>query len=123
MTDGATGKPASSMGNRPRAIAACFFAIHSGNGVRWNGLPCNNRAPGSSPKIRSRRDRLLNIRKLRILFAATVLATCGIYGMNVQAQHPAADRSAQTDATIPSEAVLQPAELVHILNSSPKPLV
>jgi thiosulfate/3-mercaptopyruvate sulfurtransferase len=39
--------------------------------------------------------------------------------MSVQAQQTAA----QTDASIPSEAVLQPADLVQMLNSSAKPLV
>jgi thiosulfate/3-mercaptopyruvate sulfurtransferase len=56
----------------------------------------------------------MSFRNLRICFAATLIA---IYGVNLHAQQPAA----QTD--IPPEAILQPAELVPMLNSSPKPLV
>ena len=61
----------------------------------------------------------LNIRNLRISFAASLLVICAAYGMSVQAQQPAA----QTDASIPPQAMLQPAELVQMLNTSAKPLV
>src|SRR6202789_1400968 len=43
--------------------------------------------------------------------------------MSIQAQQPAAGPPAQPDASIPSQAMLQPAELVQMLNSSAKPLV
>jgi thiosulfate/3-mercaptopyruvate sulfurtransferase len=65
----------------------------------------------------------LNIRNLRISFAVTLLLICGPYGMSVQAQQTAVGPPAQTDATIPSQALLQPAELVQMLNTSAKPLV
>ena len=64
-----------------------------------------------------------NIRHLRISFAATLLLICAPYGISVQAQQSAASPPAQTDITIPAEAMLQPAELVQMLNTSAKPLV
>ena len=65
----------------------------------------------------------MNIRHLRISFAATLLLICAPYGISVQAQQSAASPPAQTDITIPAEAMLQPAELVQMLNTSAKPLV
>ena len=65
----------------------------------------------------------MNIRNLRIGFAASLLVICATYGMIVQAQQPAAGPPAQTDATIPPQAMLQPAELVQMLNTSAKPVV
>jgi thiosulfate/3-mercaptopyruvate sulfurtransferase len=65
----------------------------------------------------------LNIRNLRITFAATLLAISAPYGVSVQAQQSPASPPAQTDATIPPQAMLQPAELVQMLNTSAKPLV
>jgi thiosulfate/3-mercaptopyruvate sulfurtransferase len=65
----------------------------------------------------------LNIRNLRISFAASLLAICAPYGVIVQAQQSAAGRPAQTEATIPPQSMLQPAELVQMLNTSAKPLV
>ncbi len=56
----------------------------------------------------------MKFRNLRICF---LIAICAAYGVRVHAQQPAA----QTD--IPPEAILQPAELVQMLNTSPKPLV
>jgi len=69
------------------------------------------------------RDRPLNIRNLRISFAASLLAICAPYGVIVQAQQSAAGRPAQTEATIPPQAMLQAGELVQMLNISAKPLV
>jgi thiosulfate/3-mercaptopyruvate sulfurtransferase len=74
-------------------------------------------------QIRTGRDRPLNIRNLRINFAVSLLAICAPYGVSVQAQQAAASTPAQTDATIPAQAMLQPAELVQMLNTSAKPLV
>jgi thiosulfate/3-mercaptopyruvate sulfurtransferase len=65
----------------------------------------------------------MNIRNLRISFAASLLLICALYGISVQAQQSAASPPAQTDATIPPQAMLQPAELVQMLNTSTKPLV
>ena len=61
----------------------------------------------------------MNFRNLRIGIAAILIAMCATYGVNVQAQQPAA----QANAAIPPQAVLQPADLVQMLNSSAKPLV
>jgi thiosulfate/3-mercaptopyruvate sulfurtransferase len=58
----------------------------------------------------------LNIRNLRISFAASLLLICVPNVMSVQAQQPAA-------TTIPPQALLQPADLVQMLNKSVKPLV
>jgi rhodanese-related sulfurtransferase len=57
----------------------------------------------------------LNFRHLRISFAASLIALCAIYCVSVQAQ--------QAPADIPPQAILQPAELAKMLNTSPKPLV
>ncbi len=65
----------------------------------------------------------MNIRHLRISFAASLIAICAAYGVSVQAQQSAANPPAQTDTTIPPQAILQPAELVQMLNASAKPLV
>ncbi len=65
----------------------------------------------------------MNIRNLRISFAASLLVICAPYGMSIQGQQTAASPPAQTDATIPAQAMLQPAELVQLLNTSAKPLV
>ena len=65
----------------------------------------------------------MNIRNLRISFAISLLVICAAYGMSIQAQQPAAGPPAQPDASIPSQAMLQPAELVQMLNTSAKPLV
>jgi len=65
----------------------------------------------------------LNIRNLRIGFAASLIAICASCCVSVQAQQSAAKPPAQADTTIPLQAMLQPAELVPMLNSSPKPLV
>ena len=66
----------------------------------------------------------MNIRNLRIRFAASLLVICALYGMSVQAQQAAAARpQAQTGAAIPPQAMLQPADLVQMLNTSAKPLV
>jgi thiosulfate/3-mercaptopyruvate sulfurtransferase len=61
------------------------------------------------------RDRPLNFRNLRIGFAASLIAIC----VSVQAQQS----PAETPANIPPQALLQPAELVQMLNTSTKPLV
>ncbi len=62
----------------------------------------------------------MNLRNLRIGFTAILIAICATYGVIVHAQQPA---TPQTDTAIPPEAMLQPAELVQMLNTSPKPLV
>jgi thiosulfate/3-mercaptopyruvate sulfurtransferase len=59
----------------------------------------------------------LNFRHLRISLAASLIAICA--GVSVQAQQS----PAETGASIPQQAILQPAELVQMLNSSAKPLV
>jgi thiosulfate/3-mercaptopyruvate sulfurtransferase len=64
-------------------------------------------------------DRPLNFRHLRISLAASLIAICAAYGVSVQAQQA----PAETGAIIPPQAILQPAELVQMLNSSAKPLV
>jgi thiosulfate/3-mercaptopyruvate sulfurtransferase len=61
----------------------------------------------------------LNFRHLRISLAASLIAICAAYGVSVQAQQP----PAETGAIIPPQAILQPAELVQMLNTSAKPLV
>lgn len=65
----------------------------------------------------------MSILNLRIRFAPVLLAICALYGMSVQAQQTAARPLVQTDTDIPSQAMLQPAELVQMLNTSAKPLV
>jgi thiosulfate/3-mercaptopyruvate sulfurtransferase len=61
----------------------------------------------------------MKFRDLRICFAASLIAICATYGVRIHAQQPAAP----TDSTIPPEAILQPADLVQMLNTSTKPLV
>ena len=61
----------------------------------------------------------MNFRHLRISLAASLIAICAAYGVSVQAQQP----PAETGAIIPPQAILQPAELAQMLNSSAKPLV
>lgn len=61
----------------------------------------------------------MNFRNLRISLAASLIAICATYGVSVQAQQSAAT----PPASIPPQAILQPAELVQMLNSSAKPLV
>jgi thiosulfate/3-mercaptopyruvate sulfurtransferase len=65
----------------------------------------------------------LKFRNLRISLAVTLIAICATYGVSVQAQQSAAKTPAQPNATIPPQALLQPAELVQMLDSSAKPLV
>jgi thiosulfate/3-mercaptopyruvate sulfurtransferase len=65
----------------------------------------------------------VNLRTLRIFFVATLIAISVAYGVSVQAQQSATTPPSQTDTTIPPQAILQPAELVPLLNSSAKPLV
>jgi thiosulfate/3-mercaptopyruvate sulfurtransferase len=65
----------------------------------------------------------LDFRNLRILFAVGLIAICTAYGVSVQAQQSDAKPPVQADSVIPPQALLQPAELVPILNSSAKPLV
>jgi thiosulfate/3-mercaptopyruvate sulfurtransferase len=59
----------------------------------------------------------LNFRNLRISFTASLIAIFITYGVSVQAQQ------SPTNTSIPPQAILQPAELVQMLNSSAKPLV
>jgi thiosulfate/3-mercaptopyruvate sulfurtransferase len=59
----------------------------------------------------------LNFRNLRISFTASLIVICVTYGVSVQAQQ------SPTDTSIPPQAILQPAELVQMLNTSAKPLV
>ena len=65
----------------------------------------------------------MKFRNLRICFAASLIAICATCGVSVQAQQSAATPPAQTDTTIPPQALLQPADLVQLLNGSAKPLV
>jgi thiosulfate/3-mercaptopyruvate sulfurtransferase len=65
----------------------------------------------------------LNIRNLRIGFAAASLAICALGGMSFQAQQLATIAPVSTDANIPSQALLLPPELVRMLIGSAKPLV
>ena len=65
----------------------------------------------------------MNLGNLRIGFTAILIAICATYGVIVHAQQPAATPPVQTDTAIPPQAILQPAELVQMLNTSPKPLV
>jgi hypothetical protein len=61
----------------------------------------------------------LNFRNLRISLAASLIALCAAYCVSVRAQQS----PAETGAIIPPQAILQPAELVQMLNTSPKTLV
>ena len=65
----------------------------------------------------------MDIRNLRISFAASLLVICAAYGMSVQGQQSATGPPAQTDASIPAQAMLQPTELVQMLNTSANLLV
>jgi rhodanese-related sulfurtransferase len=65
----------------------------------------------------------LNFRNFRISFAVSLIALCAIYGVSVQAQQSPAKPAAETGTSIPPQAILQPAQLVQMLNTSPKPLV
>jgi thiosulfate/3-mercaptopyruvate sulfurtransferase len=65
----------------------------------------------------------LNFRNLRISFAASLIAICATYGVSVRAQQSPATPPADTGTSIPPQAILQPAELVQMLNGSAKPLV
>ena len=65
----------------------------------------------------------MNLRTFRICFVASLIAICATYGVSVHAQQSVATPPAQTDTTIPPQAILQPAELVQMLNTSAKPLV
>jgi thiosulfate/3-mercaptopyruvate sulfurtransferase len=64
----------------------------------------------------------MNFRNLRISFAASLIAICAAYGVSLPAQQAAAKPPAHAD-TIPPQALLQPADLVQLLQSSAKPLV
>jgi thiosulfate/3-mercaptopyruvate sulfurtransferase len=48
---------------------------------------------------------------------------CVLHGMSVHAQQTAAGPPGETATDIPSQAMLQPAELAQMLNASAKPLV
>ena len=61
----------------------------------------------------------MNFRHLRISLAATLIVICATYGVSVRAQQS----STETNAGIPPQAILQPEELVQMLNTSAKPLV
>jgi rhodanese-related sulfurtransferase len=65
----------------------------------------------------------LNFRNLRISFTASLIAICVTYGVSAQAQQSPATPPAENNTTIPPQAILQPAELVQMLNTSAKPLV
>jgi thiosulfate/3-mercaptopyruvate sulfurtransferase len=66
----------------------------------------------------------LNSRSLQIGFATVLLAVFAACGVTIQAQQaPAKSSVLVDDETIPSAALLQPAELVQMLRSSEKPLV
>jgi thiosulfate/3-mercaptopyruvate sulfurtransferase len=61
----------------------------------------------------------LNFRNLRIGFAASLIAICATCCVSAQAQQS----PVETPASIPPQALLQPAELAQMLNTSAKPLV
>jgi thiosulfate/3-mercaptopyruvate sulfurtransferase len=65
----------------------------------------------------------LKFHNLQLVFAASLIAICVSYGVQVQAQQSAPKPPAQTDTIIPPEAQLQPAELVKMLQGPTKPLV
>jgi thiosulfate/3-mercaptopyruvate sulfurtransferase len=65
----------------------------------------------------------LNLRNLRISLAASLITICATYGVSVQAQQSPATSPAETNTSIPPQALLQPADLAQMLQSSAKPLV
>jgi len=60
---------------------------------------------------------------LRIVYALGLLAILGFYGHAVKAQQSTAIPTSETETTIPPSALLQPAELGRILQSSNKPVL
>jgi thiosulfate/3-mercaptopyruvate sulfurtransferase len=65
----------------------------------------------------------LNFHSLRIGLATGLLAIFATQGMTIHAQQSTVKPTPPTGATIPSPALLQPAELVRLLRTSEKPLV
>ena len=63
------------------------------------------------------------LRFLQITSAAILLAIAASPGTVMQAQQAATKSSAVADTTIPSAALIQPAELVRMLQGSEKPLI
>jgi thiosulfate/3-mercaptopyruvate sulfurtransferase len=61
----------------------------------------------------------MSFRNFRICLSASLIALSAAYGVSAHAQQPAAP----ADTAIPAQAILQPAELVQMLNTSAKPLV
>jgi hypothetical protein len=65
----------------------------------------------------------LKFRFLQITSAAILLAILALSGTVMQAQQVPTKSSAVADTTIPSAALVQPAELVRMLHGSEKPLI
>lgn len=65
----------------------------------------------------------MKLRFLQITSAAVLLAFLAMPGTTMQAQQSAAMPSPLTDTTIPSAALLQPAELLRMLHGSENPLI
>jgi hypothetical protein len=65
----------------------------------------------------------LKFRFLQIISSASLLAILTIPGTAMQAQQAKMKSLAVADATIPSAALVQPAELVRMLHGSEKPLI
>ena len=64
-----------------------------------------------------------NPRRFRILITATLLSLPGLQIAAAQAQQTPAALAVQTDNSIPASALMQPAELVRMLNTAGKPLI
>lgn len=60
---------------------------------------------------------------LSIVLAAGLLASFAVTGTPIRAQQAAGIPTAETDKGIPSQSLLQPAELVQLLRASDKPLI
>lgn len=58
-----------------------------------------------------------------IVYALGLLANLGLYGHAVMAQQSTTTPTSLTETTIPSSALLQPAELVGMLQTSDKPVL
>lgn len=64
-----------------------------------------------------------NPRRIRILITATLLSLPGFQIAVAQAQQTPAESTVPTDNSIPASALMQPAELVKMLNTADKPVI
>lgn len=64
-----------------------------------------------------------NPRSIRIILTATLLFLPALQSAAPQAQQTPAKSAVQTDSSIPTSALMQPAELVKVLNTAGKPLI